>query len=60
MFSPGAFLQMMNTCGYLSGLPVEASLRVCKSEDFASELCSKAAQEASNMVLVPCRKQVGS
>lgn len=50
-------LQMMLTCGYLAGLPVDVYLKVCKSEDFAKELCRRATAQDSSMVLVPCRRE---
>lgn len=50
-------LQMMLTCGYLAGLPVDVYLKVCKSEDFAKELCRRAIAQDSSMVLVPCRRE---
>jgi len=50
-------LQMMLTCGYLAGLPVDVHLKVCKSEDFAKELCRRATAQDSSMVLVPCRRE---
>lgn len=50
-------LQMMLTCGYLAGLPVDVHLKVCKSEDFAKELCRRAVVQDSSMVLVPCRRE---
>ena len=51
-------LQMVNTCGYLSGIPVDVYLKVCKSEDFAKELCHRSHEEDCDMVLMLCRKQV--
>lgn len=51
-------LQMMHTCAYLAGLPVDTQLKICKSEDFASELCKKAAEKENNVVLLPCRRKV--
>lgn len=50
--------QMVSTFGYLLGVAVEVQLKVCKSEEFARELCKKAVDESSDLVLVPCRKQV--
>jgi hypothetical protein len=52
-------LQMMKTCAYLANIPVDAQLRICKHEDFAGQLCQKAAAEFADVVLIPCRKQVG-
>lgn len=50
-------LQMMLTCGYLAGLPVDVHLKICKSEEFAKELCRRAVAQDSSMVLVPCRRE---
>ena len=50
-------LQMMLTCGYLAGLAVDVHLKVCKSEDFAKELCRRAVAQDSSVVLVPCRRE---
>lgn len=33
---------------------------MCKSEDFARELCRRAVVEDCGMVLIPCRKQAAS